>query len=56
MLDHPIGWATTIPNPQEGTKAVHINDYVLPVGLHLDDTLGDALGLSESREEFGNHM
>jgi len=31
-------------------------DYVLPVGLHLDDTLGDALGLSESREELGDHM
>jgi hypothetical protein len=30
--------------------------YVLPVGLHLDDTLGDALGLSESGEEFGDHM
>jgi len=31
-------------------------DYVLPVGLHLDDTLGVALGLSESREELGDHM
>jgi len=31
-------------------------DYVLPVGLHLDDTLGAALGLSESREELGDHM
>jgi len=31
-------------------------DYVLPVGMHMDDTLGDALGLSESREELGDHM
>jgi hypothetical protein len=31
-------------------------DYVLPVGLPLDDTLGDALGLSESGEELGDHM
>jgi len=29
---------------------------VLPVGLRLDDTLGDALGLSEPGEEFGDHM
>ena len=31
-------------------------DYVPPVGLPLDDTLGDALGLSESGEELGDHM
>ena len=31
-------------------------DYVLPVGLHLDDTLGNILELSESGEEFGDHM
>ena len=43
-----------------GTTTVMIDsfqkDYVLPVGLHLDDTLGDALGLSESGEELGDRV
>jgi len=30
--------------------------YVLPVGLHLDDTLYDALGLSEFGEELSDHL
>jgi len=31
-------------------------DYVLSVGLHLDDALYDALGLSESGEELGDYL